>query len=171
LLQQEIDTGNILFSDRVPIGETETAGEVHDKLMHTGAQLLVKTVKAIETGNYEAVSQDEAVAKAIDLPHAPKIFKEDCLINWNQAVQKVYNHIRGLSPYPAAYTVFKDKTLKIYSAELIEKEPGLQAGGFLSDHKTFLKFACIDGFICVRDVQVEGKKRMSVEEFLRGFRL
>ncbi|MEJ6979329.1 methionyl-tRNA formyltransferase [Pedobacter sp. P351] len=172
-LQHEIDTGNILFSEKVPIGDSETAGEVHDKLMYSGAQLLVKTVRAIEAGDYTPVSQEEAIKHALltdELPHAPKIFKEDCLINWNLPAQKVYNHIRGLSPYPTAYTSFKDKILKIYSAELLSKEPGIQPGGFLSDDKTYLRFACLDGFICVKDIQLEGKKRMNIEEFLRGFR-
>jgi len=169
LLQHEIDSGSILFAEKVSIGDDETAGEVHDKLMNTGAKLLVKTVKAIEAGNYTPVMQDES--RLDELPHAPKIFKEDCLINWNQPAQKVYNHIRGMSPYPAAYTTFKDKSLKIYSAELLNKEPGIQPGGFLSDDKTYLRFACLDGFICVKDLQLEGKKRMKVEEFLRGFRV
>ncbi|HEX8376216.1 MAG TPA: methionyl-tRNA formyltransferase [Pedobacter sp.] len=169
LLQHEIDKGNILFSETVPIGDTETAGEVHDKLMHTGAALLVKTVKAIEEGNYTAVPQDTLISKN-DVPHAPKIFKDDCLISWNQQAQKVFNLIRGLSPYPAAFTTFKEKTLKIYTAELLDKEPGIQPGGFLTDDKTYLRFACTDGFICVKELQLEGKKRMNVEDFLRGFR-
>ncbi|MFD2162905.1 methionyl-tRNA formyltransferase [Paradesertivirga mongoliensis] len=170
LLQHEIDTGNILFSKSVPISEQETAGDIHDKLMQTGATLLVDTVKAIESGDYTPVVQPEILPGETELPHAPKIFKEDCLIRWNQPVEKVYNHIRGLSPYPTAYTVFKEKTLKIYSAEIMDKEPGIQPGGFLSDDKSYLRFACLDGFICVRDIQMEGKKRMPVEEFLRGFR-
>lgn len=169
LLQHEIDSGSILFAEKVSIGDDETAGELHDKLMLTGAELLVKTVKAIESGTYTTVKQDES--RLSELPHAPKIFKEDCQIKWNQPTQKVYNHIRGMSPYPAAYTTFKDKNLKIYSAELLNKEPGIQPGGFLSDDKTYLRFACLDGFICVKDVQLEGKKRMKIEEFLRGFRV
>ena len=170
LLQHEIDTGNILFSETVPIGDTETAGEVHDKLMHTGSQLLTKTVKAIEMGNYTPLAQEQIKTGLTDLPHAPKIFKEDCLINWAQPVQKVYNHIRGLSPYPAAYTIFKEKNLKIYSCEWLDKEPGIQPGGFLTDDKSYLRFACLDGFISVKEIQLEGKKRMGIEEFLRGFR-
>ena len=168
-LQQEIDTGNIILSRSVPIDENETAGQVHDKLMITGAELLVETVKAIESGTIEPIPQAQIHSEE-DLPQAPKIFKEDCQINWNQSARKVYNLIRGLSPYPAAYTIFKDKTLKIYAGELLNKEPGIQPGGFLSDGKTYLKFACLDGFLCVRDIQLEGKKRMTVEEFLRGFR-
>ncbi len=168
-LQHEIDTGNIIFSEAVDIADNDTAGTVHDKLMLIGAELLVKTVKAIETGNYSETPQKTAHHE--EPKHAPKIFKEDCLINWNQKAQTVYNHIRGLSPYPAAFTTLHDKTLKIYTADLIVKEPGIQPSGFLSDGKTYLHFACIDGFIAVKDIQIEGKKRMSVEEFLRGFRL
>ena len=168
-LQHEIDTGNIIFSDKIEIGETDTAGDIHDRLMNVGAELVVKTVKAIEADDYTFTPQSElARISKDDLPHAPKIFKEDCLINWNLPAQKVYNFIRGLSPYPTAYTIFKEKTLKIFAAELLDKEPGIQPGGFLSDGKTFLKFACLDGFICVKDLQLEGKKRMGVEEFLRG---
>ena len=170
LLQHEIDTGNILFSEKVPVTETETAGDIHDKLMHTGAGLLVKTVKSIESGNYTPVAQSQLASGTKEFPHAPKLFKEDCLINWNQPAIKVYNLIRGLSPYPTAYTVFKEKSLKIYFAELLAKEPGIQPGGFLTDDKTYLHFACLDGFISVKDIQLEGKKRMNVEEFLRGFR-
>lgn len=168
-LQHEIDTGNLIFSESVPIGDKETAGEVHDKLMITGAKLLVKTVRAIEQGNYSETPQEEISGSTVK--HAPKIFKEDCLINWSRPVQQVYNHIRGLSPYPTAYTIFKDKTLKIYSAELSTEKPEKQAGEFLSDAKTYLKFACQDGWISVKELQLEGKKRMSVEEFLRGFRI
>ena len=168
-LQHEIDTGNIIHSATAPIGDNETAGDLHDKLMYIGADLLVKTVKAIEEGNYTETPQKEVTA--VTPTHAPKIFKEDCLINWNQPAQKVYNHIRGLSPYPTAYTILQDKTFKIFKAELIEKEPGIQPSGFLSDGKTYLNFACTDGFISVKEVQIEGKKRMEVEEFLRGFRI
>lgn len=170
-LQHEIDTGNVISSETVDIGEHETAGDIHDKLMITGAELLVKTVKAIESGNFTFKAQNELLNSLADLPHAPKIFKEDCLIDWTQPVKKVYDRIRGLSPYPAAYTVFKGKTLKIFSAELLNKEPGIQPGGFLSDDKSFLRFACKDGFICAKDVQLEGKKRMKIDEFLRGFRI
>ncbi|WP_207426020.1 methionyl-tRNA formyltransferase [Pedobacter sp. SYSU D00535] len=167
-LQHEIDTGDIIFSEKVSISDDSTAGEIHDKLMLVGAQLLVRTVKAIESGNYTEKRQE-----TFDRPptHAPKIFKEDCLIKWDEPARRIYNLIRGLSPYPAAYTVFKDKTLKIYKAELIEEVPTVPPGEFLSDGKTFLKFAGKDGYLSVVDLQTEGKKRMGVEEFLRGFRL
>ncbi len=174
-LQQEIDTGNILFSETVPIGEIETAGEIHDKLMHTGAELLVKTVKAIETGNYKEVSQKELLQNSDSGPHtvkhAPKIFKEDCQINWNRPVEKVYNHIRGLSPYPAAYTFLHEKTLKIFQAELYLEKPSIAPGEYVSDGKSYLRFAASDAFIGIKELQLEGKKKMTVDEFLRGYRL
>jgi methionyl-tRNA formyltransferase len=166
-LKHEIDTGDIIFSEKVVISADETAGELHDKLMNVGAGLLVKTITAIAEGNYSEQPQPESD----ELKHAPKIFKEDCAINWNQPAQKVYNLIRGLSPYPTAFTKLNDKTLKVFKAEWEDKEPGIAAGGFLTDGKTFLKFATKDGFIRLTDLQYEGKKRMSVEEFLRGMRL
>lgn len=172
-LQHEIDTGNILFSETVDIGENETAGEVHDKLMHTGAGLLVRTVKAIEKGDYKETPQRELLkgVDTTDVKHAPKIFKEDCLINWDQPAVKIYNHIRGLSPYPAAYTLLNDKTLKIYRSSLLAEKPEPSPGVHESDGKTFLRFACRDGFIDVKELQLEGKKKMTTEEFLRGYRL
>lgn len=166
-LKHEIDTGDVIFSASVPIGDATTAGELHDQLMNVGAELLVKTVKAIEEGNYEEQPQPQHE----ELKHAPKIFKENCLIDWNQPARTIYNMIRGLSPYPTAFTRLNDKTLKVFRAELEEKETGISPGGFLSDGKTFIKFAAKDGFIKLTDLQYEGKKRMSTEEFLRGYRI
>ncbi|RZK51268.1 MAG: methionyl-tRNA formyltransferase, partial [Pedobacter sp.] len=166
-LKQEIDTGDIIFSDAVEITEDETAGDLHDKLMAIGAKLIVKTVKAIEAGDYNEVPQPQSD----ELKSAPKIFKDFCKVDWNQNTQTAYNHIRGLSPYPTAFTVLNEKTLKIFKAEPEDKEPGISAGAFLTDGKTYLKFATKDGFIKVTDVQFEGKKRMLIDEFLRGMRL
>jgi methionyl-tRNA formyltransferase len=165
-LKQDIDTGNILFTEKVTLTGEETAGELHDRLMHKGAGLLVKTVKAIESGRYQEHPQD--TIEVGDIKHAPKIFKPDCDINFNQPVEQVYNMIRGLSPVPTAYTTLNGKTLKIYKTIKELKEPGIQPGGFLTDSKTYLKFACQDGFVCVTDLQLEGKNRMDVEAFLRG---
>ncbi len=172
-LKQEIDTGDIILTDKTSILETDTAGDVHDKLMNIGAALLVKTIKLIENESYREVSQEELIGgeKTVDLKHAPKIFKEDCLIDWMQPIEKVYNLIRGLSPYPTAFVHLNNKILKIFTAEKQSSEPGISPGGFLTDQKTFLKFACTDGFILVKEVQLEGKKRMTVEEFLRGVKL
>jgi methionyl-tRNA formyltransferase len=169
-LKHEIDTGDIIFSEKVPVSETDTAGDLHDTLMDVGAQLLVKTVHAIENGTYQEVPQEQVTAGR-ELKHAPKIFKEDCEIDFNQDVATVYNHIRGLSPYPTAFTRIQEKNLKVFRATRELVEPGISPGGILSDHKTFLKFACRDGFISVTDVQLEGKKRMNIDEFLRGVRL
>ncbi len=166
-LKHEIDTGDVIMSDSIAIADDETAGELHDKLMIVGAKLLVKTVKAIEENNFTEQPQPQST----DLKHAPKIFKDDCKIDWNNNVQSVYNLIRGLSPYPTAFTLLNDKTLKIFKAELEDKEPGISAGSFLTDGKTYLKFATKNGFIKLIDIQYEGKKRMLIEDFLRGMRL
>lgn len=170
LLKQEIDTGDVLFTEAVEIHQTDTAGDLHDKLMAVGAKLLVKTVKAVETGDYVEKPQDE-LSTDTEPKHAPKLFKEDCLVDFSQPVEKVYNRIRGLSPFPTAYTTLNDKLFKIFKADKQVAEAGIQPGGFLTDQKTFLKFACPDGFISVTDVQLEGKKRMSIGEFLRGVKL
>lgn len=166
-LKQEIDTGDVIFSDKTEITSDDTAGSLHDKLMVIGANLLVKTVKAIETGDYTEVPQPEST----ELKSAPKIFKDFCKVDWNQTNQVVYNHIRGLSPYPTAFTILNDKTLKIFNAEMEDKEPGISTAAFLTDGKTYLKFATKDGFIKLTDIQFEGKKRMLIDEFLRGMRL
>ncbi|MBO9727552.1 MAG: methionyl-tRNA formyltransferase [Chitinophaga sp.] len=167
-LQHEIDTGDILFSDKVAIREDETAGELHDALMHTGAQLLLKTVQAIAAGN--AVGTPQANIPAADIKHAPKIFKETCQINWQQPLDKIYNHVRGLSPYPAAWTVFQGKNLKIYKAHKELTTPSKAPGEFDTDQKTYVKIAAADGYLYLDEIQLEGKKKMDIEAFLRGYR-
>lgn len=168
LLQHEIDTGNILFSEKVAIGPDDTASDLHDKLMTVGAGLLVDTVKAVQKG--EIAGQPQPMDRG-DLKPAPKIHKEDCLIDWNQPVRKVYNFIRGLSPYPTAYTSLEGKVLKIYGASPEESPVEQNPGTVDSDGKSYLKFACNDGYIRVTDLQIQNKKRMSVTDFLRGYRL
>jgi methionyl-tRNA formyltransferase len=169
-LKQEIDTGDILFTEKITLTGHETAGELHDRLMYKGAGLLVKTVKAVESGRYTENPQHQLV-EGVELKHAPKIFKEDCLIDWNQPAEKVYNLIRGLSPYPTAYTLLNEKILKVFRAEYELAETGEEPGEFFSDNKTFLKASALDGFVMLTDVQLEGKKRMGIEEFLRGVKL
>jgi methionyl-tRNA formyltransferase len=166
-LKHEIDTGDVIFSTTVPIADTDTAGDLHDSLMTAGAELLVKTVKAIESGNYNEQPQ----VFSAELKHAPKIFKDFCRIDWNQPVQTVYNLIRGLSPYPTAFTFLNDKTLKVFKASYETVTPEVTAGEFVTDGKSYLKFAAADGYINLLDVQYEGKKRMMADEFLRGMRL
>ena len=169
-LKHEIDTGDVLFTEKITLTGTETAGDLHDRLMNKGAGLLVKTVKAVESGRYHEHPQVQLLTGE-ELKHAPKIFKEDCKIDWLQPAEAVYNKIRGLSPIPTAYTDLNGKLLKIYASELLIDEPAIQPGGFLTDGKTFLKFAAKGGFISVKDIQLEGKKRMGIEDFLRGVKL
>ena len=166
-LKHEIDTGDTIFSVRVPIADDDTAGDLHDHLMEAGAGLLLKTVNAIADGQYKEQPQ----ISSEELKHAPKIFKEFCKIDWNQPAKTIYNLIRGLSPYPTAFTSLNDKTIKIFKAAYEEAEPEVSPGNYLTDGKTYLKFAAPDGFIQLLDVQYEGKKRMTVAEFLRGVRL
>ena len=168
LLQHEIDTGNILFSEKAPILPDDTAEDLHDKLMKIGAQLLVKTVQAISKGTIEGIPQPESNEQ---LKAAPKIHKEDCRINWDRPVQEIYNLIRGLSPYPTAFTLIEEKILKIYKAKPEFIQVNERPGTPLSDGKTYLKFACKDGYIHILDLQIQDKKRMGVSDFLRGFRL
>lgn len=169
-LKHEIDTGNVLFQAKTPITKTTTAGELHDSLMQIGADLILKTVKAIESGNYELKPQDDA-----ESIHAPKIFKDTCKINWNNSAEKVYNLIRGLSPYPAAYTEFIDKnnqtiSVKLFITELEKSNISSKPGTVSSDGKTYFKVACPDGYINIKELQMAGKKRIAIEEFLRGFK-
>lgn len=168
LLQHEIDTGNILFSEKTSILPDDTAEDLHDKLMNIGAHLLVKTVRAIYEGKIEGVPQPENNEQ---LKTAPKIHKEDCRINWDHTVQEVYNLIRGLSPYPTAFTFLENRILKIYKAKPEFIQANEKPGTPLSDGKTYLKFACKDGYIHIMDLQIQDKKRMGVSDFLRGFRL
>lgn len=168
-LKQKIDTGDILFSHKVEIADDTTAGELHDKLMAIGANLITKTVKAIESGEYTEHPQDSFDYS--ELKHAPKIFKEDCKINWDQTIEKIHNHIRGLSPYPTAFTTFQDKILKIFISEKEATQKDVKVGKFISDGKTYLKYAAKDGYIFLKEVQLEGKKRMKIDEFLRGVKL
>ena len=166
-LKHEIDTGDILLQEKIAIGDAETAGELHDRMKDIGAQLLVKTIDALEKGQLQAQPQIHGSAEK----HAPKLFKEDGEIDWQQPAALLFNRIRGLSPYPAAFTRLQGKTLKIFNAEVIKGNELAAPGTYLSDHKTYLKFAAADAFLSLLEVQLEGKKRMGIEEFLRGVRL
>lgn len=166
-LKHEIDTGDILLQEIVPIGEDESAGELHDRMKEAGAQLLVRTVEDLAHGRLRETPQSAA---ATEIKHAPKIFTETCKINWDAATEDVYNLIRGLAPYPAAFTDLDGKKLKIYKASKEITAPMTTPGTHVTDGKTLLKFACTDGWLHVQEVQLEGKKRMSIAEFLRGYR-
>ena len=168
-LQQEIDTGNILLQEKIKITEDETAGTLHDKMMNVGAEVLLKTIRQLEKGALKEYSQDSSLT-VNQLQPAPKIFSETCEISWNQGVEEIYNFIRGLSPYPAAFTYLNDKKIKIFSASRELGKVESPPGEWQTDHKTFLKFAAKDGFIYLTEIQMEGKKRMEIEDFLRGWR-
>jgi methionyl-tRNA formyltransferase len=175
-LQHQIDTGKIIYREKIAIGENDSAGEVHDQLMHIGAQLVLKTVQSIEKGIYPQTDQAEYIAKGEVEMHAPKLFKEDCKIDWTNSATEIHNLIRGLSPYPTAFTEFVSPDNKRYSVKLFKTEKELIAhneplNSIITDEKSFLKVAVKDGFIKITDLQLAGKKRMSVPEFLRGFQV
>ena len=173
-LKHEIDTGSIIHQAKTAINEQMNAGELHDTLMEIGAELVLQTVNEIEQNNVHPISQEETMKrnglKESDLKHAPKIFKEDMNINWDRTAKEVYQHIKGLSPYPTAFTQLNQLGLKIYDAEISENLL-LAPGEYQTDGKTFLKFQCKDGSISITDLQLEGKKRMLIQDFLRGNRL
>jgi len=168
-LQHAIDTGDILLQESFPIGADETTGDVHDRMKLIGANLLVKTIEGLAAGSIKEQSQ-AIFADPAKLKHAPKLFTENCQINWNRPVQELHDFIRGLSPFPGALSTLDDKILKIYrsSKELSAHQHAI--GQVLTDGKTFLKFAALDGYIHLLDLQMEGKKRMLVADFLRGYR-
>ncbi len=171
-LKHEIDTGDILMQKSFPIGEDETTGDVHDKMKMIGAEVLVETVKGLAAGSLQELAQSSVVSsESLVLKHAPKIFTETCQINWEQTVNVLHNFIRGLSPFPGALTKLDDKILKVYRSKKESAAHNQPAGKVFSDGKTFIKFSCKDGYIHVTDLQLEGKKRMLVEDFLRGYHL
>jgi len=171
-LKHEIDSGDILLQKKFPISENETTGEVHDRMKEIGAALLVETVKGLAEGNLQKLDQSSVISSQSPvLHHAPKIFTETCQINWTESVDKTHNLIRGLSPFPGALTVLDEKILKVYRSKKEMASHDYPPGTVLSDGKTFLKFSCADGFIHILDLQLEGKKRMLTEDFLRGYRI
>jgi methionyl-tRNA formyltransferase len=165
-LQHDIDTGNILLQDRFPIGEMDTAGDVYDRMKVIGARLLVKTISGLADGSLNGVPQQVST----DLKHAPKLTTETGQIDWTRPVEDIYNLIRGLSPSPAAHTTLDGKLLKIYRSEKDEQTPSTPSGSYGTDGKTYLRFAASDGYIRVTDLQLEGKKRMGIADFLRGYK-
>lgn len=172
-LKQEIDTGDILLQEKITIGDTETAGELHDRMKEIGAQLLLQTVNKLADNTLRETPQPVIPGKYETnqlLHHAPKISTETCEIKWEKSIDKIYNLIRGLSPNPAAFTFLNGKKLKIFRAEKEFAAIKESVGEIVSDHKSYLKFAGDNGYISVKELQLEGKKRMLVEEFLRGWR-
>ena len=175
-IEKEIDTGKIIYSEKVSIDDSDDAGTLHDKLMETGAKLLRRTVEGIESGNYPQTDQFSAVQPGTELKTAPKIFKEDCKIDWKAPVTKIHDFIRGLSPYPASWTTLVHThtneliSLKIFASKPEFCQHSKQTGSISTDEKKFLKIAVQGGYIHLLALQMEGKKRLTVEEFLRGFK-
>ena len=173
-LQHEIDTGAIIQQVRVPIADTDNVEVVHDKLMVLGGDLVIETVEAILAGTVKAIPQETLFQSDADLRPAPKIFKETCRIDWSKGVKKVYDFIRGLSPYPAAWTELsvgdKELELKIFAASKEFCTHQQTVGTVLTDHKSYMKVALEDGYLNILTLQLSGKKRMEVTDFLRGFR-
>lgn len=167
-LKHEIDTGDILLQTRLTIGPDETAGELHDRMKSVGAALLVETVKGLAAGTLQEVPQN--ITGIRELKTAPKIHTDTCRLNWSDTVHELHNKVRGLSPFPGAFTMMNEKMLKIFKSKPEEIFPQHTEGEYVTDGKTFLKFACDDGYLHVLELQLEGKKRMPTEEFLRGYR-
>lgn len=165
-LQHDIDTGNIIFQEKEPILEDDDAGTLYEKLMHKGAGLVLKTVRAIESGDVSVHPQEDSQA----VKHAPKIFKEHCEIEWNRSSEATRNFIRGLSPYPTAWTTIGNKTFKIFRVSIVKDGLG-ENKNIHTDNKNFLYIRTADGFVSVEELQPEGKKRMSIQEFFRGNKL
>ncbi len=174
-INENIDTGNIIMSEEVPILPDETAGELHDKLMNIGSEVVLKTVKSIEENNVKTVLQQSMISN-IEIKPAPKIFRNHCRINWNNSADKVYDRIRGLSPYPSAYTELlspqgNQYCLKIYKCEKEHTIHNLDAGSICTNCRTHLSIAVTDGFINLQEIQLQAKKKMTIAEFLCGFQI
>jgi methionyl-tRNA formyltransferase len=164
-IQHAIDTGNILFQEREPIHPDDTAGTLYARLMHRGAALVVRTVRAIAAGDYTLAPQPEAC----DLKEAPKLQQETCRTDWQQPAETIRNFVRGLSPYPAAWTMLNGLRCKIFAvADTGIADKALSPGEYVTDNKTYLRIKALDTLVAVHDLQLEGKRRLSTEEFLRG---
>lgn len=174
-LQHEIDTGKVIQQEKVAIAETDNVGIVHDKLMELGGKLVIETVDAILENRIKPIAQEDMVQQT-ELRAAPKIFKETCRINWEDNTQQIYNFIRGLSPYPAAWTELHNEDdaplmMKIYETEKIEECHNEKIGTMKTDDKSYLHIAVKDGYISIKSLQLAGKKRLPITDFLRGFKL
>jgi len=175
-LKHEIDTGEVIQQVKIPIADTDDVGIVHDKLMTLGGKLVVETVDAIINGTVKSIPQEEMTTDEALRP-APKIFKDTCRIDWNNTVKKIYDHVRGLSPYPAAWTELYQPNseeplpVKIFQTAKIVNHHTFKAGSIVTDGKTYLYVAATDGFVDIKSLQLPGKKRLLTEELLRGFKI
>lgn len=174
-LKHEIDTGEVIQQTEIPIADTDDVGTVHDRLMVLGGELVVETVNNIISGNVKPIPQEKMPGYETLRP-APKIFKETCHVDWAQPVKKVYDLIRGLSPYPAAWAELHTEDhdpigVKIFETEKIFENHSLEYGQIITDNRTFIKVAAGGGFINIKSLQLAGKKRLSAEELLRGYKI
>ena len=165
-LQHEIDTGDLLFQETEPISPNDTTGDVYERLMKRGAKLVVKTARAIESGSTKPVPQDESKA----LKSAPKLTRATGEVHWSKTGAEIYNLVRGMYPFPGSHTTFQGKNCKLIQIEFHpEILPDLGIGIWDTDQKTYLRVGCQDGYIQILEWQMEGKKRMKIDEFLRGY--
>lgn len=176
LLSHEIDTGQIVFQEKAEIAENDSVGDLHDRMMEIGAKLVLKTVDALAEGTVVAIDQAQLIDDQERIKQAPKIFKDDCRIDWIKDTESVRNLIRGLSPYPTAWTelIHAEKseilTAKIFAAVRDNQNLPAAPGTLQTDGKKFLKISCTDGWLSVTEIQLSGKKRMKIDELLRGFK-
>ena len=166
-LKHEIDTGSIIFQEKEIISETDNVGSLYERLMHKGSKLVLKTVRAIEQGEYPSIPQ----VLHGEPKHAPKIFKETCQINWDQPTETIRNFVRGLSPYPAAWTILNEKSFKVYTCKNVGSNREAIVGSIDTDNKSYLHVKSSDGWISIEELQPEGKKRMMIADFFRGNRV
>lgn len=165
-LKHEIDTGNILSQKEIPILETDNVGTLHDKMMIIGASVLTETIIKVFKNEVKECDQIET-----DVTHAPKLFKHNTIIDWNQTCKQIYNFVRGLDPYPSAYTYLGSKFLKVFKTHYVIEKHNEIVGYSDTDNRTYMRFACLDGWLYFDDVQLEGKKRLPINEFLNGFKI
>jgi methionyl-tRNA formyltransferase len=175
-LTQEIDTGKIILKEKITIGEKDNAGKIHDQLMHIGAGLVCRTVDLLLDEKIDAVAQEQLYTNETELKPAPKIFKETCRIDWSKPQNDIYNLIRGLSPYPAAWSELCSEgkepvNVKIYASEKTETGVPLVGGSIVTDNKSYIHVACGGGYIAITELQLPGKKMMKTDELLRGYKI
>lgn len=167
-LKHEIDTGDLLFQEKTRISDEDTTGDVYERLMHMGAGVVLKTVKAVESGNVTLSAQDNS-----QVSKAPKIYHETCEIDFNKTTREVYNHIRGLNPFPTAWTTIDGLECKILKSGMSDEEldSAHVPGTILTDNKRYLKIACNDGYLAILDLKMQGKKKMDIKSLLNGYKV
>lgn len=165
-LKHAIDTGDLMYQEQVPITENDNAGSVHDKMMSVGADLILKTVKSIESGEYKTFPQDES-----QVSKAPKIFHDTCEIDFTKSAEDAFNFVRGLSPYPGAWMTMDGLEMKVFDTERSYEDDLAPIGTIITDDKRYIKVAASDGYIILKDVKLQGKKRMDIKSFLNGYKM